>query len=78
MRFESQTHPQDDHIDRITDCSTRYGRAPAVALMWDWPREDALSQHCYVVDTFSYEKSKAFQGQNISKKLVWFSMFFRS
>ena len=30
MRFESQTHPQDDHIDRITDCSTRYGQAPAV------------------------------------------------
>ena len=32
MRFESQTHPQDDHIDRITDCSTRYGQAPVVAL----------------------------------------------
>ena len=30
MRFESQTHPQDDHVDRITDCSTRYGQAPAV------------------------------------------------
>ena len=25
------------HIDRITDCSTRYGQ---VALAWDWPRED--------------------------------------
>ena len=22
MRFESQTHPQDDHIDRITDYSS--------------------------------------------------------
>ena len=32
MMFESQTHPQDDHIDRITDCSSRYGQAPAVAL----------------------------------------------
>ena len=32
MRFESQTHPQDDHVDRITDCSTRYGQAPVVAL----------------------------------------------
>ena len=31
MRFEFQTHPHDDHIDRITDCSTRYGQAPAVA-----------------------------------------------
>ena len=32
MRFESQTPPppQDDHVDRITDCSTRYGQAPAV------------------------------------------------
>ena len=30
MRFESQTHSQDDHVDRITDCSTRYGQAPAV------------------------------------------------
>ena len=27
MRFESQTHPQDDHIDRY---STRYRQAPAV------------------------------------------------
>ena len=27
MRFESQTHLQDDHVDRITDCSTRYGHA---------------------------------------------------
>ena len=40
MRFESQTHPQDEHIDKITDCSTQYGQAPAVALAWDWPRED--------------------------------------
>ena len=40
MRFESQTHPYDDHIDRITDCSSRYSQAPAVALTWDWPRED--------------------------------------
>ena len=30
MRFESQTHPQDDHIGRITDCSTRYCQAHAV------------------------------------------------
>ena len=30
MRFESQTHPQDDHVDRITDCSTRYDQAPVV------------------------------------------------
>ena len=30
MGFESQTHPQDDHVDRITDCSTQYGQAPAV------------------------------------------------
>ena len=29
-QLESQTHPQDDHVDRITDCSTRYGQAPAV------------------------------------------------
>ena len=45
MRFESQTHPQDDHIDRITDCSTRYGQAPAVALAWDWPRDDVFLQN---------------------------------
>ena len=32
MRFESQTPPQDEHIDKITDCSTQYGQAPAVAL----------------------------------------------
>ena len=33
MRFESQTHTHaDDHIDRITDCNTRYGQAPGVAL----------------------------------------------
>ena len=31
MRFESQTHPQDDHIDRITDYSTRYGQAHSVS-----------------------------------------------
>ena len=31
MRFESQTHPQDDHIGRITDCSTRYGQARVVS-----------------------------------------------
>ena len=31
MRFESQTHLQDDHIGRITDRSTRYGQAPAVS-----------------------------------------------
>ena len=31
MRFESQTHPQDDHRGRITDCSTRYGQAHAVS-----------------------------------------------
>ena len=31
MRFKSQTHPQVDHIGRITDCSTRYGQAPAVS-----------------------------------------------
>ena len=31
MRFASQTHPQDDHIGRITDCSTRYGQAHAVS-----------------------------------------------
>ena len=30
MMFESHTHPQDDHVDRITDCSTRYGQAPGV------------------------------------------------
>ena len=35
--------PKDDHIDRITDCSTRYGRAPAVTLAWDWPREDGFT-----------------------------------
>ena len=31
MRFESQTHTQDEHIGRITDCSSRYGQAPAVS-----------------------------------------------
>ena len=31
MRFESQTHPQDDHINRITDYSTQYGQAHAVS-----------------------------------------------
>ena len=31
MRFESQTHRQDDHIGRITYCSTRYGQAHAVS-----------------------------------------------
>ena len=45
MRFESQTHPQDDHIDRITGCSTPYGQAPAVAVAWDWPREDGVEEH---------------------------------
>ena len=30
MKFESETHPQDDHVDRITYCSPRYGQAPAV------------------------------------------------
>ena len=30
MRFESQPHPQDDHVDIITDCSNRYDQAPAV------------------------------------------------
>ena len=30
IMFESQTHPQADHIDKITDYSTRYGQAPAV------------------------------------------------
>ena len=30
IRCESQTHPQDDHVDRISDCSSRYGQAPAV------------------------------------------------
>ena len=32
MRFESRTQPQDDHIARIIDCSTRYDQATAVAL----------------------------------------------
>ena len=32
MRFESQTHPQDDHIDGITDCSARYGQALATRV----------------------------------------------
>ena len=32
IRFESQTHLQDDHTDRITDCSTRCGQAPVVGL----------------------------------------------
>ena len=50
MRFESQTPPQYDHIDRITDCSTRYGQAPAVALAWDWPREDAALSLGYTQD----------------------------
>ena len=31
MGFESQTHPQDDHIGRIAVCSTRYGQARAVS-----------------------------------------------
>ena len=39
MRFKSQTHTQDAHIDRYR---TRYGQAPAVASEWDWPREDVL------------------------------------
>ena len=39
MRFKSQTHTQDAHIDRYR---TRYGQAPAVASDRDWPREDAL------------------------------------
>ena len=45
MRFESQTHPQDDHIDIITDCSTWYSQAAAVALVWDWLREDEETRH---------------------------------
>ena len=40
MRFESQTHPQDDHIDGITDYSIRYGQARAVCT--HWPREDGF------------------------------------
>ena len=32
MRFESQTTPQDDHTDRITEYSTQYGQAPAVYM----------------------------------------------
>ena len=31
MRIESLTPPQDDHISRITDYSTRYGQAHAVS-----------------------------------------------
>ena len=44
MRFESQTHTQDDHVDRITDCSTQYGQAPAVCTRV-WPKEDVLGRH---------------------------------
>ena len=51
MRFECQTHPQDDHIDKITDCSTWYGQAPAVCThvslakgRWaDWSRRVIIS-----------------------------------
>ena len=31
MRFESQTHPRDDHVDRIADYSIPYGQAHAVS-----------------------------------------------
>ena len=49
MRFESQTHPQDDHVDRITDYSTRYDQAPAVCTRvrlakgrWEFPLNDVF------------------------------------
>ena len=48
MRLESQTPSQDDHIDRITDYSTRYGQVPVVAVAWDWPREDGSWMHGFV------------------------------
>ena len=46
MRLESQTHLQDDHVDRITDCSTRYGQAHAVStrVSTRWPRDDAYER----------------------------------
>ena len=42
MRFESQTHPQNAHIDRY---STRYAQTPSAAFVWDWPREDEFVKH---------------------------------
>ena len=32
--------PQDDHLDRIIDCSTDTARLLRYALAWDWLRED--------------------------------------
>ena len=42
MRFESQTHPQNAHIDGY---STRYGHAPAVTLASYWPSKDDKTSH---------------------------------
>ena len=43
MRFESQTHTQNAHIDIyiVLDIASQ---APVVALARDWPREDEINQ----------------------------------
>ena len=48
MRFESQTHPKDNHVDRITDCSTRYGQAPTVCT-----REDVFTNRTDIGKLFT-------------------------
>ena len=66
MRFESQTHPQDDHRYRITDYSTWYGQARALSTRvrlangrWeDWNGSDWHIS--FQLDTFrSFNTSKA-------------------
>ena len=50
MRFESQTHTQNAHIDRY---STRYDQAPVVALAKGrWMKGNDLIKYNYL--TFSY------------------------
>ena len=79
MRFESRKHAQDDHIDRITDCSTWYGQAPVVALASDWSREDANSmstilKHFLNGDTGQKRWSNV--GLMQAQRWVWWSRHF--
>ena len=67
MRFKSQIHPEDDQVDRITDCSrpTLYGQAPAVCTrilglnhaglnLWSAHKRACVGQRVSVVYTFHH------------------------
>ena len=51
MRFESQTRTHDDHIGRITDCSTRYGQAPAACTRVRLAKERCYGCACQIFTT---------------------------